>query len=53
VLKSQQMVENKAESEQKEVMHSFICYASVFLTRLSVIETNSTFDKEVVSVENQ
>lgn len=34
-------------------MHTFVCHASVFLTRLSVIKTNSTFDKEVVSVENQ
>lgn len=34
-------------------MCSLIRYASVFLPRLSVMETYSTFDKEVDSVENQ
>jgi len=34
-------------------MYSSVSNASVFLPRLSVMKTNSTFDKEVVSVENQ
>lgn len=53
MLKTQEMVENKTAAQKKEGNGFPGANASVFLTELNVIKTNSHFDKDGVSVENQ